>query len=228
MNRKNNLITDKGIKNILCKSLHECDIGVVEEKAEKLLSYMKLILEMNEHINLTRIIEPEDFLNKHFLDSLEITMTEPYRSAGVVLDVGTGAGVPGLILAVVSPDKSFVLLDSRNKKLKVLREISEELGIKNIELLHARAEEAQKKAEYFEAFDLVVARAVGSMLKVLDWTAPFAKKERFTALYKGPKGGEELSEAEKSVKKNGLTLKDVHKSSLTNQNHEIFLFKKEK
>ena len=101
--------------------------------------YMQLILEWNEKINLTAITERDEFIKKHFIDSLCCLPHEEYKQSENVIDVGTGAGFPGMPLAIVSPDKKFLLVDSLNKRIKILNEIIDELGLKNVEAVHGRA-----------------------------------------------------------------------------------------
>jgi len=172
-----------------------------KERAGRLLSYLDMVLERNEHINLTAVRDREEALVKHVLDSLAITDLPEYREAKRVIDVGTGAGFPGALLAIVSPDKEFVLLDSTLKRLKVIDEFAEKLGIQNIRTVHARAEEISTKPGYCEAFDICVSRAVANLARLTGWCLPFVKKGGFFISYKGENYSEETEQAGGALKR---------------------------
>lgn len=172
-----------------------------EEKTAKLVSYIDMVLERNEHINLTAVRDRDEAMQKHLADSLLITSLPEYRNAETVIDVGTGAGFPGAILAIADPDKEFVLLDSTLKRLRVIDEFSEKLGISNLRTVHARAEEISRKEGYKESFDLCVSRAVASLDKLSGWCLPFVRKEGFFIPYKGENYETEITAAGKALKK---------------------------
>ena len=115
-----------------------------ESTADKLLSYLDMVLERNEHINLTAVRDRDEAIVKHVLDSLAICDLSEYKAAKTVIDVGTGAGFPGALLAIVSPEKEFTLLDSTLKRLRVIDEFAEALNISNLNTVHARAEEINR------------------------------------------------------------------------------------
>ena len=147
--------------------------------------YMQLILEWNEKVNLTAITERDEFIKKHFIDSLCCLSHEEYKQSETVIDVGTGAGFPGMPLAIVSPDKKFLLVDSLNKRIKILNEIIDELGLKNVEAVHGRAEELARNKLYREQFDICVSRAVSRLSVLSEYCLPFVKKGGWLAAYKG-------------------------------------------
>ena len=180
-----------------------------EQKTYTLLSYLDLVLVRNEHINLTAVRDHNEALVKHVLDSLTITDLPEYQQAKTVIDIGTGAGFPGALLAIVSPDKEFVLLDSTLKRLRVIDEFSESLNIKNLRTVHARAEEISRKPEYSAAFDICVSRAVANLEKLSGWCLPFVKKGGHFISYKGENYEEELEQAAKVLKKNKTRLSYV-------------------
>lgn len=171
------------------------------EAADRLLRYLDLVLERNEHINLTAVRDRDEALVKHILDSLSITELPEYKAAGSIIDVGTGAGFPGALLAVVSPEKNFVLLDSTLKRLKVIDEFAEQLHISNLKTVHARAEEISRKPEYNAAFDLCVSRAVANLEKLCSWCLPFVRSGGSFISYKGENYSEELRSADKIIRK---------------------------
>jgi len=174
-----------------------------KETASKLLSYLDLVLERNQHINLTAVRDRDEAIVKHVLDSLSVVDLPEYREARKVLDVGTGAGFPGALLAIVSPEKEFTLLDSTLKRLRVIDEFAEALGVTNLRTVHARAEEISRKPEYSGAFDLCVSRAVADLDTLSKWCLPFVKKGDKFISYKGENYAEELERAGKTIKKLG-------------------------
>ena len=173
-----------------------------EEKASALLSYLDLVLERNEHINLTAVRDRDEALVKHVLDSIAIVDLPEYKEAKKIIDVCTGAGFPGALLAIVSPEKEFTLLDSTLKRLRVIDEFAETLNLSNLRTVHARAEEISRKPEFSEAFDICVSRAVANLEKLSGWCLPFVRKGGSFIAYKGENYEEELAQASKVLKKN--------------------------
>ena len=180
-----------------------------KQKASTLLAYLDLVLVRNEHINLTAVRDRNEALVKHVLDSLAIVDLPEYKAAEKIIDVGTGAGFPGALLAIVSPEKDFTLLDSTLKRLRVIDEFAQTLNISNLRTVHARAEEISKKPEYREAFDICVSRAVANLEKLSDWCLPFVRKGGAFIAYKGENYEEELAQASKILKKNKAHLSYV-------------------
>lgn len=170
-----------------------------EDKTALLLSYLDMVLERNEHINLTAVRDRDEALIKHVADSLAVTDLHEYIEAKKVIDIGTGAGFPGALLAIVSPDKEFVLLDSTLKRLRVIDEFAETLGLTNITTVHARAEEISRKPEYKESFDLCVSRAVAGLEKLVGWCLPFVGKGGAFISYKGENYAAEIDDAGKTL-----------------------------
>lgn len=170
-----------------------------QETIDKFEKYMDLILEWNEKVNMTAITDRDEFIVKHFIDSLCCAGDERYKKAGSVIDVGTGAGFPGLPLAIVSPDKEFLLMDSLNKRIKIINEIIDTLGINNVKAVHGRAEEMARKKEYREQFDACVSRAVSKMSVLSEYCLPFIKKEGWLIAYKGPDADREAEEAKRAL-----------------------------
>lgn len=180
-----------------------------EQKTATLLAYLDLVLVRNEHINLTAVRDRNEALVKHVLDSLAIVDLPEYRDAGTIIDVGTGAGFPGALLAIVSPEKEFTLLDSTLKRLRVIDEFAQTLNITNLRTVHARAEEISGKPGYSEAFDICVSRAVANLEKLSGWCLPFVRKGGHFIAYKGENYEEELQQAAKALKKNKACLSFV-------------------
>lgn len=173
-----------------------------DETYDKLVAYIDMVLERNEHINLTAIRDRDEALIKHLADSLTVLEVPEFWDAGEIIDVGTGAGFPGALLAIACPEKDFVLLDSTLKRLKVIDEFAEKLGIDNIRTVHGRAEELNRQ-EYKESFDLCVSRAVADLQKLAGWCLPFVKKGGAFIAYKGENYESELEAATQAIAKAG-------------------------
>ena len=172
-----------------------------EEKTSLLLSYLDMVLERNGHINLTAVRDREEAVVKHIADSLALTDLPEYAASDRIIDVGTGAGFPGAVLAIADPEKEFILLDSTLKRLRVIDEFAEKLGISNIRTVHARAEEISKKADFNCSFDICVSRAVAGLDKLAGWCLPFVRQGGYFIAYKGENYKDELDTAQKSLKK---------------------------
>lgn len=172
-----------------------------EEKVKDMLSYLDMILDRNQYINLTAVTNKEEAIDKHIWDSLTVTDVKEYKEAKRIIDIGTGAGFPGIPLAIANPEKLFILLDSTFKKLKVVEEFATEIKIENIVTIHARAEEIGRKEEFYERFDLCVSKAVANLDKLVEWCMPFVKKRGSFIAYKGKNYEEEINEAKKTIKR---------------------------
>ena len=201
---------------------------LTEEKNAILEKYMEGILAWNEKVNLTNITDPAEFRIKHNADSLMCVDFPEFLEAETVIDVGTGGGFPGIPLAVYAPEKQFTLLDSLNKRLKIIDELAEELGIKNITLVHGRAEDAARAKEHREKYDLCVSRAVSNLATLSEYCLPFIKVGGYLLAYKGPGAEEEVKEAAKALKTLGGSLVDIRETSMEEYglDHRILVIKK--
>lgn len=174
--------------------------GIVgEDKASVMCRYRDGILERNQYINLTAVRDPEEFLVKHILDSLTCLDLPEFKAAKTVVDIGTGAGFPGVPLAIACPEKQFLLVDSLAKKLRVIGELTGELQIANVQTLHARAEEAGRNPAIRDQYDICVSRAVASLDVLAEWCLPLVRTGGYFLAYKGEKAEEELALAEASI-----------------------------
>ena len=201
---------------------------LTEEKNAILEKYMEGILAWNEKVNLTNITDPAEFRIKHNADSLMCVDFPEFLDAETVIDVGTGGGFPGIPLAVYAPEKHFTLLDSLNKRLKIIDELAGELGIKNITLVHGRAEDAARAKEHREKYDLCVSRAVSNLATLSEYCLPFIKVGGYLLAYKGPGAEEEVKEAAKALKTLGGSLVDIRETSMEEYglDHRILVIKK--
>ena len=184
-----------------------------DDKLDKLVRYMQRILEINENINLTAVKEEDEFLEKHIVDSLACNDYEEFQRSKLVVDMGTGGGFPGIPLAITNPDKKFILADSLNKRLKVINQVAEELGISNIELVHMRAEDMGHNAKYREKIDVCVSRAVASLDILSEWCLPLVKKGGYFIPYKGENAEDEIASADTAVKVLGGDVEKIENPS---------------
>ena len=185
------------------------DRNKADAALERLLRYRDLVLEWNEKVNMTTITNPEEFLKKHFIDSLTCAESQEYQSAGRVLDLGTGAGFPGIPLAVISPEKEFLLLDSLNKRVRIVDELARSIGLENVKLIHGRAEDLARDPSLREQFDLCVSRAVANLSTLLELSLPFVKTGGAFTAYKGPDSGDEIKAAEPAAYRLGAQLSRI-------------------
>ena len=167
------------------------------EQISKFYKYMNMLIEWNEKINLTAITDEEEIIEKHFIDSL--TILKYIKDGYTIIDVGTGAGFPGLPIAI-SSRAEVTLLDSLNKRVNFLNSISTELGLNNVNSIHGRAEEMGANQKYREKYDVAVSRAVAPMNVLVEYLLPFVKIGGICICMKGPKADEELKEAKRAIK----------------------------
>lgn len=175
------------------------EIILSDEQARQFYTYYQMLVQKNEVMNLTAITEFEEVLSKHFLDSLMmIKLTEP-KEGDSLIDIGTGAGFPGIPLKIVFPKLKVVLLDSLNKRVQFLNDVIAELGLTDIKAIHGRAEDIAKKAEYREQFTYCVSRAVANLTSLSEYCLPFVKVDGYFIPYKSGKIEEELKEAKNAM-----------------------------
>ncbi len=180
--------------------MKQLNIDNAQAKATILYRYMEGILDWNEKVNLTAITDREEFVRKHYIDSLLCVDADVFREARTVIDVGTGGGFPGVPLAVCYPEKDFVLMDSLAKRLRIVDELCLKLGIKNVKTLHGRAEELARQKGIRDTFDLCVSRAVANMSTLSEYCLPFVKAGGHFVAYKGPDCEKEVNNASKAIK----------------------------
>ena len=198
----------------LYKAFEQLNIDAGQETILKFREFMGLVLEWNKKVNLTAITDENNFINKHFVDSVLCAGFDEVQAARTIIDVGTGAGFPGVPLALVFPDKEFLLIDSTGKKVKILSEIIRELALSNITTLHARAEELARTEQYREKFDLCVSRAVADLAALSEYCLPFVKPGGYFISYKGPDAEKEFESAAKAIKILGGEACGIRKASL--------------
>ena len=179
--------------------LQQFDIFLSDNQLGQFLRYYELLVEWNQMMNLTAITEYENVMKKHFVDSLSLVKACSLSSDLSLIDVGTGAGFPGLALKIAFPDLKVTLLDSLNKRVQFLNKVIEELDLKNIGTLHGRAEDFAKPGELREQYDLCVSRAVANLSTLSELCLPFLKEGGLFVSYKSEKASEELVAAANAI-----------------------------
>ena len=191
---------------------------------DKFKKYMVGILEWNEKVNLTNITDHDEFIEKHYIDSIVIANQDEFIEADKIIDVGTGGGFPGVPLAILFPEKNFILLDSLNKRLKIINQLTNEIGINNVTTIHGRAEELAKKPELRESFDMCLSRAVANLTSLSELCIPFVKENGTFIAYKGPGINEELENAQKAIEILGGNISKIEDVNINNNMEHKLLF----
>jgi 16S rRNA (guanine527-N7)-methyltransferase len=201
-------------KEELYLELEKLGITLTDKKKEQLEIYKNFLIEYNKHTNLTRIIDEKDIYLKHFYDSLTIVKYIDLSNKNTLLDIGTGAGFPGMVLKIVYPNLEVTLLDSNNKKITFLKQLSEKLNVK-VNAIQARSEEyIKEKREYF---DVVTSRAMANLRVLLELSIPYVKVNgKFIAMKAN--ASEELKEASNTHEKLGAKLSSIHEFELIKEN----------
>lgn len=214
------------MRDYLNSGARKMGIELTDTQLDCLTLYADILKETNKKMNLTAITDDEGIVSKHFLDSLTALNTGLVK--GRVIDIGCGAGFPGLVLKIAKPEIKLTLLDSLNKRIRFLKDVSKELGLEGIEFLHARAEEYANKAEYREAFDAVVSRAVANMRTLAEWCIPYVKQGGSFLALKGPLADSELADSEEVIRIMGGEVSEIYNADIpeTNLHHKIICVKK--
>lgn len=185
----------------------EFGVNLDEKALERFDLYAKLLVEWNEKINLTAITDPDGIVLKHFVDSLSVFFAINIPEGAKSIDVGTGAGFPGIPMLIARPDLKITLLDSTNKKLNVIRDILEKLDLQ-CEVLHTRAEEAGRNKTYREQYDFATARAVSNLRDLSEYCLPFVKKGGTFISMKSATAEEEIAEGKNAIRILGGNIKE--------------------
>ncbi len=196
--------------------LEELNITLTDEQIEQFLQYYEMLVEKNKVMNLTGITEYEEVIQKHFLDSLSLIRVLPDIASQelTVIDLGTGAGFPGIPLKIAFPELEITLMDSLNKRILFLQEVIDALGLKKVSAVHGRAEEMASNAAHRQQYDLCVSRAVSNLAVLTEYCLPFVKKGGLFVSYKSADSDAEIQEGKKAISILGGKLTSVDKFQL--------------
>lgn len=196
----------------LKEKLNKINIEINNEQAQKFYNYMNLLLEWNEKINLTAITEPNEVISKHFVDSA--TILKYIEKDMKIVDVGTGAGFPGIPLNIIKNNAKYTLVDSLNKRINFLNEVIEKVELQNINTVHSRIEDFAKNNK--EKFDIATSRAVASLNVLLEYLLPLLKVGGICICMKGSNAKEELENASKALEILGGKIEKIEEIILPN------------
>lgn len=183
-------------------------IQLSDEQLKQFSIFYDHMIEMNQVMNLTSITEEDEVILKHFYDSMSVIKYYDFHDQMNVIDVGTGAGFPGIPLAILLPNVQFTLMDSLNKRITFLKEVVQKCGLKNVKGIHSRAEELAKDGDYRENYDVCVSRAVANLSVLLEYCIPFIKKGGKFISYKSISSEEELTDSKNAQNKLCCKLKE--------------------
>lgn len=187
-------------KELLIHGIKKLGLEITEIQQEQFMKYYEMLVETNKVMNLTAITELDEVMVKHFIDSLLVVKSTDINKYNSMIDVGTGAGFPGIPIKIMFPHLKVTLLDSLNKRLKFLNNVIDELKLENIETVHGRAEDAGHNKDNRESYDLCVSRAVANLSTLSEYCIPFIKQNGDFISYKSSVSDDEIKESEKAIK----------------------------
>jgi len=216
------------LKDILKQGSKELHIEITDHQIDQLIKYKDILLEWNQKMNLTAIEDEKEVMIKHFLDSLSCIKTKYLKSEGTMIDVGTGAGFPGVPLKMALPNIELTLLDSLKKRIGFLEEVCRETSLNKVEFVHGRAEDFGQNKVYREKYDYAVSRAVAALNVLVEYCLPFVKVGGYFICQKGPGLIDELPEAKNAIKVLGGEVVDQIAVTLpfSDITHHILVIKK--
>lgn len=187
---------------------------------EQFEQYKNLLKVWNEKMNLTAITEDEEIFTKHFVDSIKVFEFKEVLQAKSIIDVGTGAGFPGVPMKIMMPEVRITLLDSLNKRLNFLKAVAEELGLSEVQFVHSRAEDGSRLEEHREQYDVAVSRAVANLTLLSELCIPYVKKGGFFIALKGPAVESEIDEAKHAINLLGGKIREVKEVTIEKMDYK--------
>lgn len=216
--------------DLMSKAAEDVGLELTKDQYEKFITYMRLLQEWNEKINLTAITEDEEIIKKHFIDCIKAFKRDEFKNAKTLIDVGTGAGFPGLPIAIMKSDLQVTLLDSLNKRINFLNTVVRELGLQNVTTIHSRAEDGARDKNLREKFDIATSRAVANMTVLAEFCLPYVKVGGNFIALKGPAVEEEIQGSKNAIGTLGGELVDICEVIIedTELSHNLVCVKKVK
>lgn len=216
------------IREVLKNGALSYGINLSQRQIQQFIIYKDLLKSWNEKINLTAITDDMEIIKKHFIDSISIIKSGVLKDGMKLIDVGTGAGFPGIPIKIIMPGINIVLLDSLNKRIIYLNEVIKELKLDNIEAIHGRAEEFSKNAMFREMFDISTARAVANLSVLSEYCIPYVKIKGFFIAMKGPSIDDELQSGKNAISTLGGKFVEIVKTEIPGEdfNHNIVIVEK--
>lgn len=212
------------------KDSKELGVSLTDFQIQQFLVYYEMLTEWNQFVNLTAITEYDEVMKKHFIDSISLCKAFDISKSASCIDVGTGAGFPGLALKIAYPELEFTLLDSLNKRIQFLDAVIDKLSLTGIKTVHGRAEDFAKPGKLRESFDLCVSRAVANLSTLSEYCLPFVKKDGYFISYKSEKITEEMEAAQNAISILGGEVKEQVEFILPDSNiyRNLFVIEKRK
>ncbi|APM41141.1 16S rRNA (guanine(527)-N(7))-methyltransferase RsmG [Clostridium kluyveri] len=211
------------IMDTVCKDL---GLNFNQEKYNKFIEYKDILKLWNDKMNLTAIVDEKDIIKKHFIDSIRVFKFLPLKDAKSIIDVGTGAGFPGIPIKIIKPEVKLILLDSLNKRINFLNQVILNIKLNDVTCIHGRAEDFARKIEYREKSDVVVSRAVANLTVLSEFCIPYIKVGGYFIAMKGPSVEDEITESKNAINILGGKIEDIIKVEDDEFNHNLVVIKK--